>query len=70
MNTPGINAKNLIKNAVKCLKCNDIIESKHVHDFRYCSCRNIAVDGGTEYTRRIGNITGGTWEELSEYADA
>ena len=39
-------------NAVKCLKCNDIIESKHVHDFRYCSCKHVFVDGGPNYKRR------------------
>lgn len=43
-------------NKVQCLKCKDIIESKHVHDFVYCKCRSIFVDGGREYLRRGGNL--------------
>lgn len=35
----------------KCLKCNDIIESKHRHDFVRCSCDEIFLDGGDEYIR-------------------
>jgi hypothetical protein len=36
---------------VKCLKCNDIIESMHRHDFVWCSCGNIFIDGGNDYMR-------------------
>lgn len=39
-------------NKAQCLKCNDIIESKHVHDFVSCKCGCIFVDGGLEYLRR------------------
>lgn len=39
---------------IRCLKCGDIIESKHVHDFKFCSCGNIFIDGGDEYTRYGG----------------
>ncbi len=42
----------IIKNAVKCLKCGDIIESVHRHDFVTCSCGNVSVDGGKDYLRR------------------
>ena len=45
----------IIKNAAQCVKCGDVIESTHRHDFRYCKCQAIAVDGGTAYLRRIGN---------------
>ena len=45
--------KKLIKNKLKCLYCNDIIESKHQHDFRWCKCQSVFIDGGLEY-RRIG----------------
>ena len=41
---------------VKCLKCNDIIESKHRHDFVWCSCGSCAVDGGDEYLRIVGDF--------------
>ena len=36
---------------LKCLKCGDIIRSTFRHDFRYCSCYNIFVDGGNDYLR-------------------
>ena len=45
----------LTRNALQCLKCNDIIESKHQHDFKFCSCGSVFVDGGLTYTRRGGN---------------
>ena len=40
-------------NKIKCKKCGDIIESKSVHDFKWCSCGAVAVDGGHEYLRMI-----------------
>lgn len=40
---------------VKCLKCNDIITSNHRRDFRECSCKSVAVDGGDYFFRIIGN---------------
>ena len=52
-------------NKVKCLVCGDIIESKSRHDFKWCSCGNIAVDGGREYLRRVGDLQ--KYEDLSEY---
>ena len=42
----------IIKNAAKCARCGDIIESKHVHDFKQCKCGAISVDGGHEYFKR------------------
>lgn len=27
----------------------DVIESFSVHDFKYCKCESVAVDGGHEY---------------------
>lgn len=43
-------------NKIQCKKCGDIIESIDVNDLKYCSCKSVAVDGGTEYMKRIGNI--------------
>ena len=54
----------ITKNAIKCKHCGDIIESTHVHDFKWCSCKKVAVDGGNHYLRRLGNQE--DWEELSE----
>ncbi len=42
-------------NKIQCKKCGDIIESTDVHDLKYCSCKSVAVDGGPEYMKRIGN---------------
>ena len=52
-------------NKIRCRKCGDIIESKAVHDFRSCKCGSVAVDGGHNYLRRVGNLE--DWEDLSEY---
>ena len=51
-------------NKIRCLKCQDVIESLHRHDLKWCSCGAVAVDGGPGYLKRIGNY--GDWEELSE----
>ena len=53
----------IIKNMIKCKHCGDIIESTHVHDFKWCSCKKVAVDGGNHYLRRLGYQE--DWEELS-----
>ena len=42
-------------NRIKCKKCGDVIESTFTHDFRFCTCGAIAVDGGHEYLKRYGN---------------
>ena len=54
----------IIRNAIRCKNCGDIIQSKTVHDFKFCSCGSCAVDGGHNYLRRCGNRE--DWEELSE----
>ena len=41
----------VISNQAKCLICGDEIFSATVHDFKYCSCGNIFVDGGMSYVR-------------------
>ena len=57
----------IIKNAIQCKKCGDIIESKYTHDFKFCSCGACAVDGGHVYLRRSGYPD--NWEDLSIFAD-
>ena len=42
----------IIRNAIQCKKCGDIIESVSVRDFKTCSCGTCSVDGGHEYLRR------------------
>lgn len=46
----------IISNKAKCLKCGDIIESTHRHDFVSCKCGAIYVDGGQDYLRRVGDL--------------
>ena len=61
--------KVLSKNAIKCLVCNTILESKHRHDFQQCNCSNKAfVDGGLSY-ERIGAMDLDLIEILSEYKE-
>lgn len=43
-------------NAVECTKCGDTPRSRNRHDFRYCKCGSIAVDGGSWYLRRVGDL--------------
>ena len=55
-------------NKIRCKLCGDIIESVHRHDFVWCSCGAVFVDGGKEYVRcggkELDNI-----EFLTEYED-
>lgn len=60
--------ENIIYNAIECKNCKDIIESYHRHDFKYCSCGNVSVDGGTEYLRR-GYINDMAYTELALYSN-
>lgn len=41
---------------IQCKKCLDIIQSEYRHDFKWCSCKSIYIDGGSDYTRIGGNI--------------
>lgn len=46
---------NLIRNAAKCKRCGDVIESKTSHHFVQCNCKLLAVDGGLTGARIIGD---------------
>ncbi|MBJ6986085.1 DUF6634 family protein [Devosia sp. MC521] len=54
----------IIRNSVRCLLCGEEIVSEDRHDFRYCSCGSVAVDGGNAYTRRVYK-TDGSWVDTS-----
>jgi hypothetical protein len=54
----------VLVNKARCKKCGDVIDSRHVHDFVRCGCGAIAVDGGREYLRRVGDPE--DCEELSK----
>ena len=57
----------IVKNAIRCKRCGDVIESISVHDFIHCSCGACAVDGGRDYLRRCGYPD--DYEDLSEYKE-
>lgn len=62
--------RKVLVNKVRCKKCNDIIESKHNHDFRKCSCGSIFIDGGTDYQRYgWGLIQYEKKSEVDDYID-
>ena len=61
----------ILRNAIQCKNCGEIIESKSIHDFVGCKCfkesggmRGCAVDGGHGYLRRIGSPD--IWVDLSD----
>ena len=37
--------------AIKCSTCRDTIFSRARHDFHWCSCGEVAVDGGFDYLK-------------------
>ena len=46
------------RHASQCRKCLETIESKHIHDFKYCPCQVVGIDGGISAGNRIlGNIS-------------
>ncbi len=57
----------ILVNKIKCNLCGDITESVHRHDFKYCKCGAVAVDGGFDYLRRLGYSK--DFEELSELVE-
>lgn len=61
--------KVLTRNAVKCLVCNTVLESKHQHHFSECRCENQSfTDGGLAYNR-VGGKDLDLIENLSEYVE-
>ena len=62
--------RKIIVNKIQCKKCGDIIESKTVHDFKFCKCGAIAVDGGHDYLRRAGNLEDYICLSVCENGDA
>lgn len=46
----------ILSNQLRCHKCGDTPYSAHRHDFRYCKCGAVAVDGGMDYLGRGGGF--------------
>ena len=57
----------LVRNAVRCIACDSILESKTRHDYVKCHCPNeTACDGGLEYQRTLA-VDLDLIENLCEY---
>jgi hypothetical protein len=61
---PGTKPEKILFNRARCRKCGSFLESKSVHDLHRCACGAVAIDGGLEYLRRLGEPE--DIEELSE----
>ena len=61
--------RKIITNKIQCTYCGDIIESVHVHDFKFCKCRAVSVDGGKSYLKRSFKNSPNDYIDLSEYED-
>ncbi len=60
-----LNTGTIRLNRIKCNHCEDVITSEDRHDFKRCSCGQVAVDGGSWYLKR--NFTAITdFTDLSE----
>ena len=44
----------ILQNQIRCKKCGDEPYSANRHDFKYCKCGAVAVDGGMDYLKRSG----------------
>ena len=62
-------ARRLIRNAIQCIVCRDVIESKHTHDFKWCKCGTVAIDGGLDYAKRSFKNSPNDFIDLSEWED-
>lgn len=45
----------IIRNRAMCLRCYEVLESRHRHDLMRCKCDALCIDGGSEYGRVIGD---------------
>ena len=49
---------------IQCMQCDDEIYSTYRHDFKWCKCGAVAIDGGRGYTKICGNA--GTFKHISK----
>lgn len=54
----------IIRNKIKCKCYGKVLESESRHDFKFCTCGKVVIDGGHFYLKRSGNPN--DWIELSE----
>lgn len=58
--------KKIILNSIQCNFCKDVIISFHKHDFKFCKCKNVSIDGGLDYLKR-GFHKQDDYRELSQF---
>ena len=58
----------ILVNQIRCDRCGEVVVSKHRHELKWCECGSVAVDGGTDYLRRLVRDPSAGFVELSEYA--
>ena len=56
----------ILRNAIRCNLCGNVIESEYRHDMRWCECGAVAVDGGHSYLKRSFVSSPKDYTELSE----
>lgn len=56
----------IVRNRAKCKICGDIVESKYRHDFKWCKCGAMAVDGGHAYIKRAWDPKYGDKDDVIE----
>jgi hypothetical protein len=54
---------------IRCKRCNEVIQSMHRDDMKWCSCGLIYIDGGSDYTRIGFGGQGQSAEECYDYVD-
>lgn len=59
--------RRIVRNAILCRHCLSEIVSVDLHDFKFCECGKVGVDGGTEYLGRTGSTN--DYLELSEWME-
>jgi hypothetical protein len=46
----------IYNNMIQCLECKYYVRSRNRLDYRECNCGKVAVDGGSWYLRRTGDL--------------
>ncbi len=57
----------IIENKVKCLQCNDIIESTEIQELVTCSCGRITISGAFNILNRYEMLEGQDFTEMSKF---
>lgn len=61
--------RKIIRNAVKCNHCRNVIESKDRHGFQACPCGRVWIDGGYDYLRRGAMHGEEDYTEMAEFEE-